>query len=134
MRDVINKLLSLSLLILALQASTAYAIDDCSKGKIDPKVYACADKNRIEAEADLNKEYAATKSRVEYYLKSDQAEKKRYLDKLLAAQRAWLKYREYDCQLAGCAADEGSNPSITFTNVCITNRNIERIKRLKKIP
>lgn len=129
-----NKLLSLSLLTFVLQVNTAYAIDDCSKGKIDPEVYACAEKNRIESEADLNKEYAATKSRVEYYLDSDQAEKKRYLDTLLAAQRAWLKYREYDCQLAGYAADEGSNPSINFTNICITNRNIERIKRLKKIP
>ncbi|CCP08369.1 hypothetical protein BN440_3365 [Erwinia amylovora MR1] len=48
-------------------------------------------KKRIEAEADLNKEYIAAKKRVEYYLNSGQAEKQQYLDNLLAAQRAWLK-------------------------------------------
>lgn len=129
-----NKLLSLSLLTFALQANTAYAIDDCSKGKIDAEVNACAEKNRIEAEADLNKEYAVTKSRVEYYLKSDQAEKKRYLDTLLAAQSAWLKYREYDCKLTDYAADEGTNFRVSYINMCITDPDVERIKNLKKIP
>lgn len=130
-----NKLLSLSFLIAALQASSnAYAIDDCSKGKSVQQVYDCAEKNRVEAEADLNKEYAATKSRVEYYLKSDQAEKKRYLDTLLTSQRAWLKYREHDCMLDGYAADKNSDASIAYISMCIADFDIARMKRLKEIP
>lgn len=129
-----NKLLSLSLLTFALQASTAYAIEDCSKGRIDAEVNACAEKNRIEAEANLNKEYIAAKKRVESTYDSDQAGKKQYLDTLLIAQRAWLKYRENDCKLAGYAADEGTNLRISFINMCITDANLERIKSLKGIP
>ncbi|WP_331421874.1 lysozyme inhibitor LprI family protein [Erwinia tasmaniensis] len=88
----------------------------------------------MEAEADLNKEYIAAKKRVESTYDSDPAEKKQYLDTLLAAQRTWLKYRENDCKLAGFAADEGTNVRIAFINMCITDANLERIKKLKEIP
>nr|WP_237703627.1 lysozyme inhibitor LprI family protein [Erwinia sp. Ejp617] len=76
----------------------------------------------------------AAKNRVESTYDSDQAEKKQYLDTLLVVQRAWLKYREYDCRLAGYAADKGTNLRTSFINMCITDANLERIKKLKEIP
>lgn len=130
-----HKLLSFSLLIAVLQASsTVYAIDDCSKGKSVQQVYDCAEKNRVEAEADLNKAWQATKNRVESVFSANESGRKEYLDTLLTSQRAWLKYREHDCMLDGYAADKNSDASIAYISMCIADFDIARIKRLKEIP
>ncbi len=104
------------------------------KGNNDQEVYTCAQKNRNETELDLNKEYKLAKTRVETLFKGDDKELSQYMDTLTEAQRAWLKYRDNDCKLASYAADKGSDLSNANINMCTSELNEQRIKKLKLIP
>ena len=112
----------------------AYATTDCAQGNNDQEVYTCAQKNRNETELDLNKEYKLAKTRVETLFKGDDKELSQYMDTLTEAQRAWLKYRDNDCKLAFYAADKGSDLSNANINMCTSELNKQRIKKLKLIP
>jgi len=125
---------SLLLCVTAFYVSPVYAISDCSNGNNDQEVYTCTQKNRNETELDLNKEYKLAKTRVETLFKGDNKELSKYMDALTEAQRAWLKYRENECKLASYAADKGSDLSNANINMCTSELNEQRIKKLKLIP
>lgn len=125
---------SLLLCVTAFYVSPVYAISDCSNGNNDQEVYTCTQKNRNETELDLNKEYKLAKTRVETLFKGDNKELSQYMDALTEAQRAQLKYRENDCKLASYAADKGSDLSNANINMCTSELNEQRIKKLKLIP
>ena len=125
---------SLLLCVTAFYVSPVYAISDCSNGNNDQEVYTCTQKNRNETELDLNKEYKLAKIRVETLFKGDNKELSQYMDAFTEAQRAWLKYRENDCKLASYAADKGSDLSNANINMCTSELNEQRIKKLKLIP
>jgi len=125
---------SLLLCVTVFYVSPVYATSDCSSGNNDQEVYTCAQKNRNETELDLNKEYKLAKIRVETLFKGDNKELSQYMDAFTEAQRAWLKYRENDCKLASYAADKGSDLSNANINMCTSELNEQRIKKLKLIP
>jgi len=125
---------SLLLCVTAFYVFPVYAISDCSNSNNDQEVYTCAQNNRNETELDLNKEYKLAKTRVETLFKGDNKELSQYMDTLTEAQRAWLKYRENDCKLASYAADKGSDLSDANINMCTSELNEQRIKKLKLIP
>lgn len=125
---------SLLLCVTVFYVSPVYATSDCSSGNNDQEVYTGAQKNRNETELDLNKEYKLAKIRVETLFKGDNKELSQYMDAFTEAQRAWLKYRENDCKLASYAADKGSDLSNANINMCTSELNEQRIKKLKLIP
>ncbi|WP_205950422.1 lysozyme inhibitor LprI family protein [Pantoea stewartii] len=130
-----KKILLSTLLIVGMQVlNPVYALSDCSQGNNDQEVYSCAEKNKSETEVMLNKEYKAAKSRVQELYKGNDEELNKYISTLTEAQRAWLKYRENDCELASFAADKGSDASLSYINICLYEHNEQRIKKLKMIP
>ncbi|MDK2632469.1 DUF1311 domain-containing protein [Pantoea stewartii subsp. indologenes] len=130
-----KKILLSTLLIVGMQVlNPVYALSDCSQGNNDQEVYSCAEKNKSETEVMLNKEYKAVKSRVQELYKGNDEELNKYISTLTEAQRAWLKYRENDCELASFAADKGSDASLSYINICLYEHNEQRIKKLKMIP
>lgn len=126
--------LSSLLCVIVIYVSPLNAMSDCSGGNNDQVIYSCAQKNRNETELDLNKEYKLAKTRVETLFKGDDKELSQYMSTLTDAQRAWLKYRENDCKLASYAADKGSDLSSANLNICTSELNEQRIKKLKLIP
>ncbi|WP_394564668.1 DUF1311 domain-containing protein [Pantoea sp. SGAir0180] len=130
-----EKILLSTLLVVGMQVlNPVYALSDCSQGNNDQEVYSCAEKNKSETEVMLNKEYKAAKSRVQELYKGNDEELNKYISTLTEAQRAWLKYRENDCELASFAADKGSDASLSYINICMYEHNEQRIKKLKMIP
>jgi len=130
-----KKILLSTLFVVGMQVlNPVYALSDCSQGNNDQEVYACAEKNKSETEVMLNKEYKAAKSRVQELYKGNDEELNKYISTLTEAQRAWLKYRENDCELASFAADKGSDASLSYINICLYEHNEQRIKKLKMIP
>lgn len=130
-----KKILISTLLLVGVQVlNPVYALSDCSQGNNDQEVYSCAEKNKSETEVMLNKEYKAAKSRIQDIYKGNDEDLNKYINILTEAQRAWLKYRENDCELASFAADKGSDASVSYKNMCISEHNEQRIKRLKLIP
>lgn len=112
----------------------AYAIQDCSQGANDTEVLNCSAANKAEAESTLNKEYANTKKRIDQVFGNEPEVKKEYLNTFIEAQRSWLKFRDYQCALKAHPATEGTNLRLDFTNECVTQLDLERIKTLKEMP
>lgn len=133
-RFLMRTYFSLLLCVTVFYVSPVFATSDCSSGNNDQEVHTCTQKNRNETELDLNKEYKLAKIRVETLFKGDNKELSQYMDALTEAQRAWLKYRENDCKLASYAADKGSDLSNANINMCTSELNEQRIKKLKLIP
>lgn len=122
------------LCVTVVYVSSVYAMNACSMGNNGQEVYSYAQKNRNETEVDLNKEYKLAKNRIETLFKGDNKELSQYMDTLTEAQRAWLKYRENDCKLASYAADKGSDLSNSYINMCASELNEQRIKKMRLIP
>ncbi|GAL56524.1 hypothetical protein EV102420_02_01280 [Pseudescherichia vulneris NBRC 102420] len=112
----------------------AYAIQDCSQGANDAEVLNCSTANKAEAESTLNKEYANTKKRIDQLFRNEPEVKKSYLSTFLEAQRSWLKFRDYQCVLKAHPATKGTNLRLDFTNECVTQMDLDRIKTLKEMP
>ncbi len=133
-RFLMRTYFSLLLCVTVFYVSPVFATSDCSSGNNDQEFHTCTQKNRNETELDLNKEYKLAKTRVETLFKGDNKELSQYMDAFTEAQRAWLKYRENDCKLASYAADKGSDLSNANINMCTSELNEQRIKKLKLIP
>lgn len=133
-RFLMRTYFSLLLCVTVFYVAPVFATSDCSSGNNDQEVHTCTQKNRNETELDLNKEYKLAKTRVETLFKGDDKELSQYMDTLTEAQRAWLKYRDNDCKLASYAADKGSDLSNANINMCTSELNEQRIKKLKLIP
>lgn len=112
----------------------AYALQDCSQGANDTEVLNCSTANKAEAEATLNKEYANTKKRIDQVFGNEPEVKKEYLNTFIEAQRSWLKFRDYQCALKAHPATKGTNLRLDFTNECVTQLDLERIKTLQEMP
>lgn len=125
---------SLLLCATIVYVSPGHAMSDCSSGNNVPEVYSCAQKNRNETELELNKEYKIAKARVETLFKGDNKALSQYMATLTEAQRAWLKYRDNDCKLASYAADKEIDLSNANINMCTSELNEQRIKKVKLIP
>lgn len=114
-------------------ATSAQAIEDCSKKTSDPEVFTCAEGNKNAAEKQLNKEYGDAKKRIDSAF-PDAAVKKDYLNTFTEAQRGWLKYRDNQCSMVAHIADANTNPHIVFTNNCIAKMDEQRTKELSELP
>lgn len=126
---------SLVLLTLILQfSSNAYALSDCSKAENDSEVLACSSANRKEAEMNLNQEYENAKKRIADVFSQDVTERKNYMDIFTKAQRSWLKFRQYQCEMESHPAEKGTNLNLDYTNTCIVKLDVERTNALKEIP
>src|SRR5262245_16129559 len=88
-------------LVLSLQG-VAYADDDCD-GKTQLEINACHGQRRERADAEMNRVYPAALKRLE--------KDKKASDKLKAAQRAWLAFRDAEVAArfpTGASSENGS--------------------------
>lgn len=124
----------LLLCISAVYICPAHAMSDCSKGNNVQEVNECAERNKTEAELNLNKEYKAAKTRIEQIYKGHDQESSQYRSAFLDTQRNWLKYRDSQCRLEAYAAEQGSDAYVSVMNFCIDRLDKERTAILKQLP
>jgi uncharacterized protein YecT (DUF1311 family) len=100
----------LPVLMIAIPVTTtAVRADDCSKAQSQAALGQCADKAFHEADKKLNTAY----QQIETRLKDDAAATKL----LIAAQRAWISFRDAECSFQGGPVDEaGSIYPMTVAN------------------
>ena len=82
------------------------------------KVEGCFYNVYVESDKYLNKEY----SELIRYL--DGLDSKVHKDRLVNTQRAWIKFRDLDCEF-----DSGGQS--TRLNICLSERTIQRLKELE---
>lgn len=111
------------LMSLALAGTASAAAPDCKNAMTTVDMNACAALDAKAVEATLNTRYqAAMKSPA---VLADPAVKKA----LLAAQRAWITFREADCKAVYAMWSGGTIRNVMFSS-CMRKRAEQRIKEL----
>lgn len=93
------KLLLAFLVPLVGLAGSAQA-NDCANAQTQTQMNVCAGESAKKADAALNATYAQIKTRLE----ADASK----VQQLTKAQRAWIAFRDAECDFAGSAAEGGS--------------------------
>jgi uncharacterized protein YecT (DUF1311 family) len=117
----------IALLLLACSASAA-AIN-CANAITTLDINECASREQAKVEAKLNKVY----QRVLKSLDKPDEELEKYSEmkkKLIVAQRAWVKFREADCDAVYAKSASGTMRTVLFIG-CMQSHAEKRIKELE---
>jgi uncharacterized protein YecT (DUF1311 family) len=97
----------------------------------------CAGEAASRADAAMNVQWKRTladmhKSDVDAGALGDQGHGPSYAEALLASQRAWLQFRDAECQIEGYAARGGSMQPMLVAQ-CLQTLTVQRTKQLAQI-
>lgn len=122
----------LVLCILAAIAGPAAAEDgiDCENATAQQDMNMCAERDFEAADAELNAVWAQARKAAKEVDAEQSDELKGADEALLAAQRAWLGYRDAQCELAGFEARGGSMEPMLVSG-CKAELTRIRIKELQ---
>lgn len=118
------------LVVLVLGANIARADDapDCKDPQDQNTMTACARVDFEKADQELNAIWPKLKTDAE---DSDKAtDKHEYADALLASQRAWIAFRDAECEWQGFEAHGGSLEPMLVAG-CLARLTRDRIKQLQ---
>ncbi|WP_210639715.1 MULTISPECIES: lysozyme inhibitor LprI family protein [unclassified Pseudomonas] len=111
------------LLVLApLFFITAAQADDCANATTQGEMNQCAAKENKAADSELNSLYKQITTRLK-----DNPEAKQMLVK---AQRAWISFRDAECNFSASGVEGGSVYPLIYSN-CITDQTKARIEAFK---
>lgn len=111
-----------------LAACSAYALN-CQSALSTPDLNECAQQEQRAVEAKLNQVYQKALKSVSEPTTEQDAETKR---KLIQAQRAWVKFRDADCEAVYSRFADGSMRNIMFMG-CMQQHAERRIADLEFI-
>ncbi|MCO5080295.1 MAG: lysozyme inhibitor LprI family protein [Rhizobiaceae bacterium] len=119
--------------LLAIAATPAAAQEDldCENAMAQVELNMCADQDYRKADAELNKIWKEARQTAKE-LDADQSsdDMKGAEAALLAAQRAWITYRDRSCELAGFEARGGSMEPMLVSG-CLAEMTRARTKELR---
>lgn len=116
-----------TLLGMALACGSAHAID-CKQAITTPDINHCAKQEQLAVEARLNAAYQKTLKS----LNEPDTEIEKYSEmkqKLIQAQRAWVKFRDLDCDAVYAFHAGGTIRTVMFLG-CMQRHAEQRIKAL----
>ena len=122
-------------LILILWAGPAWADEkiDCTAPGSTGEENQCADEAFQKADKEMNAVWPKLVASAEQSDLNDDATRKHHYKKMvIAAQRAWLAYRDADCQLGEFIMEGGSGSGPIIGN-CRAYLTEERVKKLKDL-
>ena len=127
----------LSLLLILAQTAD---LPDCNQEKADQGIQRemniCAHRDYLIADAELNAQWKLTraemKRRDREAVQPDWDDRPGYFDTLLAAQRAWLTYRDAHCRGEGYFARGGSLEPL-LVSTCKTALTKDRTDQLREL-
>ena len=110
----------LTFVLMALCATSAHALD-CDNAVSTPDLNECAARDQKAAEAKLNTVYQRVLKNI-----GEPAVRTQFV----AAQRAWIKYREADCKAVHQKYADGTIRTVMYLG-CMQNRAETRVKELE---
>ncbi|AMS16973.1 hypothetical protein A3218_22695 [Pseudomonas chlororaphis] len=128
--DCSRKFILLSLL--AILSSSAIG-GECDNITLSAQVDLCAKEKKDSADAKLNESYKDLISRVRVQYEANSELGGLYLEKLKGTQRAWLKYRDANCDLEAFEVEVGLPAQITIVNNCVARMSEERTAYLNGV-
>ena len=121
--------------LMALAAAAQEPEVDCDNAMAQFELNACAYKEYERADAAMNAQWKVTAARMkEIDADFDRSQDNRpgYFDTLLAAQRAWLTYRDQHCASEGYTMRGGPAEPMMISG-CQTQLTEARTKQLKEL-
>lgn len=121
--------------LLALAAAAQDPEIDCDNAMVQFELNACAYKEYERADAAMNAQWKVTAAHMkEIDADFDRSQDNRpgYFDTLLAAQRAWLTYRDQHCASEGYTMRGGSAEPMVISG-CQTQLTEARTKQLQDL-
>ena len=126
---------SLLLLIGSGAATTVSAQEakaDCASPQTQMEMTQCAGEDYDKADKELNGEYQKLRKLLAERDKAADENGKGAVDALVAAQRAWVTYRDANCDLTGFQARGGSmEPQLVAS--CLAQMSRDRTQELKSL-
>jgi uncharacterized protein YecT (DUF1311 family) len=120
-----------TILAIFIFATPALAADepDCKEPVDQVSMTYCARLDYDKADAELNAEWERQKADAEANDKESADGKTEFADALLKSQRAWLAFRDAECDWQGFAAHGGSMEPM-LVNMCLAKLTRDRTKQL----
>lgn len=112
----------LLLALLAVAPTSAAHAEDCSEARTQADMNVCADKSYKQADAELNALYKEIKDRL---AGAPEAAKQ-----LVAAQRAWVAFRDAECSFAASGVSGGSIYPTVYAG-CLEDLTLARVADFK---
>lgn len=115
---------------LSARSYVGYACNGLSESA---SIQPCTEAKRIESDIGLNKSYVAARERIHKYNGADDESLKGYLDKLKRSQRAWIRFRDENCELEAFEFEQGSVMDNVAKNLCAAGMSDERVEYLDRV-
>jgi uncharacterized protein YecT (DUF1311 family) len=121
-------------LLFGIPADTARAQDapDCAEQATQADMNTCADLDYEEADAELNTEYQKTRKALGDWDKAADDTSRGAVAALVAAQRAWVSYRDANCEASGFQARGGSMEPMLISS-CLADMSRKRADELRQL-
>lgn len=105
---------------------------NCAEPVTQRDLNACADIEYDKADKDLNAAYKQLRTKMSDWDKSADEESKGAVDALVAAQRAWVSFRDANCEVAGFQARGGTMESMLISS-CLADMSTKRAAELREL-
>jgi len=102
----------------------------CDNINTSDQVYICSTVSLAKSDASLNHEYKKLLSKINEQYHSSEELKKEYLNKVKLSQRAWVDFRDKNCEVFSYQIETGTQAYETSMNTCKDKMTQERIKDL----
>jgi uncharacterized protein YecT (DUF1311 family) len=123
-------------MITALFLAASYPQPDCASPKFGWEIVECSERDFKRADLEMNKQWQTVLEAMRTLDKRIDRKTDRaplYADTLLAAQRAWLIFRDQHCLLVGFDARGGNSTQLILLSQCKEELTKARTKQLKSL-
>ncbi|MDH7801716.1 uncharacterized protein YecT (DUF1311 family) [Rhizobium sp. AN70] len=120
--------------LLFLAAGPAFADDapDCTSPQTQTDMTICAGQEYDKADKQLNAEYQKVRKQLAERDKSAEESDKGATDALIAAQRAWVAFRDANCEAFGFQARGGTMEPMLVSS-CLADMSSKRADELREL-
>lgn len=105
---------------------------NCAEPVTQRDLNACADIEYDKADKDLNAAYQQLRKKMSDWDKSADVSSKGVVDALVVAQRAWVAFRDANCEVAGFQARGGTMESMLIYT-CLADMSTKRAAELREL-
>ncbi len=105
---------------------------NCAEPSTQRDMNACAALDYEKADKELNVAYQQLRKKMSEWDKSADAASKGAVDALVAAQRAWVAFRDANCDVAGFQARGGSMEPMLVSS-CLADMSTKRAEELRTL-
>ena len=131
---------SCSLALLCGALSSAAFVDDaraqdtpnCAEPTTQSDMNSCAALDYEKADKDLNKAYQQVRKKMGDWDKSADDDSKGAVEALVAAQRAWVEFRDANCEASGFQA-RGVSMEPMLVSSCLADMSTKRAEELREL-